>query len=1022
MKPIKLSMYGFMTYKEKTEIDFTKLYPSRIFVISGDTGSGKTSIFDAISFALFGEISRPDVKQIDLRCDFLSEEDPPTFVNFIFEVDGKVYEIERKPFQYAKRKVRPGVKIDHEVALYKINKDKKDLLSDKTSETKDLIKEIIGLDQNQLKKVMLLAQGQFSEFLSADSRTKADLLSDIFQTSQYGDIQEILKDMASSYSQELKTLDQNMGDALKKDDNIYILVDQAMKDRHDFDKIVKIIKGELDKKEETIGSLNEEYRIKNDKKTNLINEISKIKQENEQIIIYKNLLKEKENFDGKLNSYEALKNSLQRSKDANSIRPYYERLDQIKKDIERITLVIKEKEIEKEKFEKDFIILLAEKENLKIINTEVDQIKIDLNSYMDKEKSLEKFLKLQASYDEAKRLKEKLTRASKDLEIINEKDKDLSEEILSKSNDLLEEKEIKSKLLFEKNENNNKLEKNLELINKVQNNLKLKEEIKTLEEEVKKLDKNILQAKKDLDQGLINQENIEKQKFIRILNQTKVCPICGSIHNEKIEEKEIFNLDLEALRSNYHKLVNKKDLAKNKISLLSKNLLLDLPSLENLNLERKNLLEESKEIENKLHTCKENLEETEEFIEKMKVEKNTLLEKISTLNNQINLLKEKLVSFDETEKSYLAIKDNFKELDKEKIRKKIESLTKTLDEKSKKIEKVNKDFSDTDKKLTEIKSFLATSKDNLLTYQKSFKENQEILDKNVKKYFSSMEDFLENLDSYDKLIEKEKAIDEFFDAYKTIKIKLESLSIYKDKEVIDLNFYNEKLEEINVYMDQIRKSITKENINFAALKDIKEEISNIEKSYKEKSSDSQTIARLAKIASGANGAVKGREKLDFETFVLIYYFEKILSYSNQRLSQMSDGQYRMIRKTSGGDMRSKQGLDIEIIDANTGKKRPASTLSGGETFLASLALALGLSDEISAENGGIKIDTLFIDEGFGSLSDNYLDNAIRTIEKLSYENKFIGLISHVKEVKDAIDAKILVKYDKSRGSEVEIII
>ena len=135
---------------------------------------------------------------------------------------------------------------------------------------------------------------------------------------------------------------------------------------------------------------------------------------------------------------------------------------------------------------------------------------------------------------------------------------------------------------------------------------------------------------------------------------------------------------------------------------------------------------------------------------------------------------------------------------------------------------------------------------------------------------------------------------------------------------------------------------------------------------------------------------------------------------------MSNGQFSMVRKSYGDDLRSKHGLDLEILDANTGKKRPATTLSGGESFLASLSLALGLSDEISAENGGIKIDTLFIDEGFGTLSEDYLQKVIEQIEKLSYENKFIGLISHVDELKEAIDAKILVNYTSDQGSFIEV--
>lgn len=187
------------------------------------------------------------------------------------------------------------------------------------------------------------------------------------------------------------------------------------------------------------------------------------------------------------------------------------------------------------------------------------------------------------------------------------------------------------------------------------------------------------------------------------------------------------------------------------------------------------------------------------------------------------------------------------------------------------------------------------------------------------------------------------------------------------------------------------------------------------------SKTAQIVSNLSDLANGQTGGVKGLERLDFETFILSVYFDRVLNFANLRFNQMTDGQFSMVRKTEAVDARSKMGLDIDILDSNTGKKRPASTLSGGENFLASLSLALGLSDEIGAENGGIRIDTLFIDEGFGTLSKEFLANAIETIEKLSKENRFVGLISHVDELKDAIEAKILITYDPSQGSSLEIV-
>lgn len=1022
MKPIKLTMYGFMSYKEKIVIDFKKLYQSRIFVISGDTGSGKTSIFDAISFALFGDISRPGVLQMDLRCDFLTPEDPPTYVNFIFELDGKIYEIERKPSQFAKKKIKAGVKIDHEVEFFELINNDKTLLSDKVGDTNTLIKEILGLDQAQLKKVMLLAQGQFSEFLSASSATKAELLSDIFQTGEYGQIQEILKDKAKSFGKDLENLDKRLEEEFKRYSNLDISIDQKMRLGHDFKGIIEKIDKEIRQKENSIKALKEKYEERNKIKEELIDQMSKAKGENEQILLYQDLKVQKNTFDQKHDDYIKLKDKLLQAKNANSIKPYYERLEEINEAMGKISLAIEVKEKEKLVLEEDFEKLKIEKEGINDLEKEVDRLKIDLDRMSEKKGSLEKFFIIKNQYDKDKKYKDEIKKLEENFKDSKRKDMEVSEAILEKSNILLEIKNIKSNLMAEKSNLNKELEKNKEIISKVESNLELKEKIKVLEKENKSLDKNIKEAKKALDQGLLNQENIEKQKFIRLLNESGVCPICGSFHEEKIEEKEIHDIDLDILRDKYHDISNKKAIGEKEIDLLEKNLILDLPSLENLINEEKKIEEANKKIVQSLEVNTADLKSTETSIEKLKVEKSKLENQNKKLENQINLLREKLQSFDDLERSYFLMKDKLKDLDKESIDQNINQISNELKEKATKIENINNKFSSLDKKLAEIKSFLQTNRENLLSYEKSLEENKKLLDQKIKEYFSSKEEFLQSLETYKTLKEKEEEIKNFFDQYKTINIRLDALKAYKDRKLIDFEAFEKELFDLSKELTSLTEYLTKENIDLATIEEILKEVYEIEKTYKEKVSEGQILKRLSKIASGSGGAVIGREKLDFETFVLIYYFEKILAYSNKRLYKMSNGQYRMVRKTSGGDMRVRQGLDIEIIDSNTGKSRPASTLSGGETFLASLALALGLSDEIAAENGGIKIDTLFIDEGFGSLSENYLQNAIATIEKLSYENKFIGIISHVKEVKDAIDAKILVKYDKSKGSEVEIII
>ena len=240
-------------------------------------------------------------------------------------------------------------------------------------------------------------------------------------------------------------------------------------------------------------------------------------------------------------------------------------------------------------------------------------------------------------------------------------------------------------------------------------------------------------------------------------------------------------------------------------------------------------------------------------------------------------------------------------------------------------------------------------------------------------------------------------------------------------DLINLDEIEEKITLVNKTIKEIGDLISNLKFKILSITGILENIEKLEKKYESISKESVIFDKLAEIANGATGKVAGRQKVDFQTFVLTYYFDRVLNYANQRLLQMSNGQFTMIRTSEAKSLKTQSGLDIEILDANTGKTRPASTLSGGESFLASLSLALGLSDEISAENGGISIDTIFIDEGFGTLSDDYLGKVIEQIEKLSYDNKFVGLISHVNELKDAIDAKILVEYDQAKGSKVNVI-
>ena len=172
-----------------------------------------------------------------------------------------------------------------------------------------------------------------------------------------------------------------------------------------------------------------------------------------------------------------------------------------------------------------------------------------------------------------------------------------------------------------------------------------------------------------------------------------------------------------------------------------------------------------------------------------------------------------------------------------------------------------------------------------------------------------------------------------------------------------------------------------------------------------------------------SGQMNGSEKFDLETFVQSYYFEKIICHANEYLHGFSGGQYLFKRPDRAGNKKNVTGLELNIIDNTNGSERPVSSLSGGESFIASLALALGLSEEVQSTAGGVKLESMFIDEGFGTLDDNTLRSAMNALGKLSDEKRLIGIISHVEEMKNEIDRKILVEKDlQNGGSKARVII
>lgn len=1016
MRPLKLKVRGFLTYKNEIEIDFTRLYEKKIFLIAGDTGSGKTSIFDAITYALYGEVAR-DIDQNSLRSDFLNESDSYTYVDLVFEVDGKIYQIERIPNQIAK-KSKPGQNIKTSVTLYDITSEK-NIISEKKTQTDKKLVEIIGLDKNQFTKVMLLAQGEFQEFLQAKSDDRTKLLGNIFKTYEYKEIQEKIKEKARLKSKDMEIIDERLETIIYQYPYISEKVDRDQVLVHDFKNILASIYDYKDTLNADFDAINNKETSLEDKEKEAIGKKEKAKTLNANIQRYFDIKDQRAKLLVDENTYKEKKSKLEKSEFAKSIKIYEDRykkasLDRVnaKENLQNYCKYLEE-------IDKELIGLKSSYDNIADKQENVNSLKIELKDMMSLSDRFQNFLANKKSYIKIQENESILKEKKKDLDQVSSEIDKLNDSLNTKNE---EEAELRDEIyrlkeiLMDLNQEKSTLEDKIVLKNK---NIEINEKILANKNNLEDLNLEKIDLNNKVNEYYQNQRLIDLNKFIDELNDTNICPVCGHRHEDKFEKHHTAEINIDQINKDLYDINSKIASLESKNEIYKKSLI-EIDDDLNILSDFEKLKENIKRIESDISA---NNEKLTEITSKKSLEK----EKLSKLNSKANGLKDqieanaKIISDGELVKAaYLSEKDKFEDIN-------IDDLDERIEKNKRKIKALDEDILNTTRsynnlltKKAEITTNISNSQNLIGQYEREEKEFFDEFEKKVSENFEDKTDYNKALEAYDTIYTSKDEIKNYFNELAKIKTIYENYSQYKDKNPVDISKIEEEIQAVSQSLKNLREEKSSLQVKITNTKNTYDNLSDLEKYYKEISDQSQILQNLSRIADGSFAKVDGREKIDFETFVLTYYFDKVLSYANKRLYAMSNGQFSLIRKSYGNDLRMKQGLDIEILDANTGKKRPASTLSGGESFLASLSLALGLSDEIAAENGGIKIDTLFIDEGFGTLSEDYLNKVIEQIEKLSYENKFIGLISHVGELKDAIDAKIIVTYTSDEGSFIEV--
>lgn len=1051
MKPEKLIMSAFGPYAGRTEINFAELADSGLFLITGITGAGKTTIFDAISFALYGEASGTFRPTESLRSDY-ADPHTETFVDLTFTHRNKTYRIKRNPEYYAAKKRGTGLK---KVLANAILYPPDDKPVEGIKQVRAAVLDLLRIDMNQFKQISMIAQGEFYNLLNAKSNERTVILQKIFMTEGYAKMGKILQEKAGEIGRQLSEKDRSImqyfsGTDYAEDsacaEEIGSLQKTIKETGHVWqtgemmDVLEKIIAEQKTKKEETE---QEEKNIRG-QADKLQAEYTLVQENNRKFVQLKEAQEKAAELEGQKadmqktagdlatnkaalhyvdpvhkllctarteeqNAEEAVRNSLKETKDAAE------------------NLLTKKTAREKAEEEK------PKAENLK---TEVSRMKETEDQYQkrdDLRKEEKKYLK--AEKDAETSLKEKqdairtLQAAIAERTAFREERKD--------AGNLYAEQKTKTAVLQDLSDRFSTIaETDIPACEKKEAECAEKQEayIKAYE---------VYTGKEDRYHHL---ERIYDDSIAGILaghlEDGQPCPVCGSIHHPspaQLPEVSCTEEELKTARTEAEEARTGKENAKTAAALAQTQA---QEARQRIEKEQKEILESfaaygfEAEGETGIPVLSEKIkafmrrenaalkqykkdadayQDAGTKNDKARKELDEISTELSDLQTEAALNGRKLAAVQASLKAIGTLEySSLEEAEKAREMKEAEII---------RIEEAVKDTLEAQRQAEERKTMADTA----------YAKDQNLLETAHAKAEKAAKDFAGILKEYrfadeaewklylideEKIREKEKIIKDYdaacLLAQDTInRLKKET----KGKQPQDETELKTRLTERKAEAESLRKEADKLEHMAGNNETV---LGHIRRGTQESEEIRKQQILYNELSMLVNGNMKGKNKITLEQYVQAAGFDSIIAAANVRLSMMTSGQFELRRHEDAEEISGKNALNLDVLDNYTGRVRPAGSLSGGESFKASLSLALGLSDRISSDLGGITADALFIDEGFGTLDDTSLNEAIEMLTSLSTNGKMIGIISHRKELEEKIPRKLIVTKAKEGGSAVHV--
>jgi exonuclease SbcC len=1003
MKPLRLTINAFGPYAGRQEVDFAELGDNSLFLINGPTGGGKTTILDAICYALYGETSGKERDDKHLRSDLADPEDIAE-VELTFAVNDQQFRAIRSPTQERAKKYGEGTTVQQAKAqLIKLdgNGEEQEVLGSKIGEVNDWVSNLLGFQSDQFRQVIMLPQGQFRKLLMTDSRERGRILERLFDTSIYRRVEENLKDRARNIRIQIAKIDTTIEAILKQ-----FACEHVEQLKSKSDNIAADI-------------------VKSDKKLKRL-----ITKEQDARVRYEKGLGVEQKFMDAVSSREALKQLESKTKKMDLDRSRLIKADRAKRmaDIHaRYNDDLKRKNESEDSVER----ALKNNDKAKEAHEAAALRHTESQSYVELIKGLEADLtRLQG-----------MQKQVSGLQVIQTEVEKFADRVATSRNSLDSKTDEKDKA----NSKKQKLDQELDEINTnwrdpailelevsgLENEVRHRSDLTAAKKQIKKLDVELKQLRNELEsesQSVIElKSRLNEKQSIRSAGHAALlaealkpgdpCPVCGSTEHPELAvgSDEIPGEDEISEIENQVDLAEKK---KEEISQRKQKVLQKLGRLEERIKASNDFLDgrpvrdlqsANHELDAMRHRFSEqkSLNQRRDFL---LLDQKKLAELIEKLDEEVSEINRELNQKQLEHEAAKARLDERKASVPERFLQE-GALIRQMEEKEDERQRLQQlrdsaihVFTETQNQLTQAK----TEFDNALKQRdKAVRAAEQTagvwVARFTKEGFENEESFLDARIEEEERVKLESEIKDFDRQLERARGSAES-----SKKAIS-GLERPDMDALKQTLDKIVSKKEGRQEQLATLKNEQSHVDNALSDLGEHEANRKNLHNQYGIVGGLSDMANGSYKrMSFQRFVLAALLDDVLRQSSERLSMMSKGRYRLYRTDYQSEQRRSGGLDLEVEDAYTGQSRPVSTLSGGESFQAALSLALGLADVVQAYAGGVMLDTIFIDEGFGSLDEEALDLAINTLIDLQSKGRLVGVISHVAEMKERIDAQLIV--------------